>query len=71
MHSAKMDYIISILVLLYFIYLTAWDVPKHGRNADDSEQKSKKNGGYVGAFNFVYGFYKLIFCFISAWWKKD
>ena len=60
MHSAKMDYIISILGVVIFTGLTAWDVQKikiMGENADDSEQSKKM--GVMGALTLYMDFINL------------
>ena len=60
MHSAKMDYIISILGVVIFTGLTAWDVQKikvMGENTDDSEQSKKM--GVMGALTLYMDFINL------------
>jgi len=60
MHSAKMDYIISILGVVIFTGLTAWDVQKIknlGATADDSENSKKM--GVLGALTLYMDFINL------------
>jgi FtsH-binding integral membrane protein len=60
MHSAQMDYIISILGVVIFTGLTAWDVQKIknlGQVADNSEESKKM--GVLGALTLYMDFINL------------
>jgi FtsH-binding integral membrane protein len=72
MHSAKMDYIISIIGVIVFTGLTAYDVQKikqMGEEADGSTLTSKL--GIMGALTLYMDFINLFMFLLRLFGRRD